>query len=194
MNAPARKTPLSTCLAVCLGLPLLLLLWGTAPGQSPAGTLVRESLYSASLEQTLSDESPDRSVIVYLPPSYATSPTKKYPVIYLLHGIIDSNEVWTRDWSQRDDDWGTLQGVMDGGIAERMFGDMIVVMPDEFTHIPPAARAFSNVLTARGIDHVFEEYNGDHRNRLWGRTGRLATEVMPYFWRLLDSQAQPDPQ
>ena len=32
-----------------------------------------------------------------------------------------------------------------------------------------------------------KEYNGDHRNRMWGRTGRLATEVLPYFWLLLDS-------
>lgn len=59
---------------------------------------------------------------------------------------------------------------------------------DQFTHIPPTARSFSSVLTAQGIDHVFEEYNGDHRNRLWGRRGRLATEVFPYFWLLLDSQ------
>jgi hypothetical protein len=60
---------------------------------------------------------------------------------------------------------------------------------DEFTHIPPTARALSAALTAHGIEHVFEEYNGDHRNRLWGRTGRIATEVLPYFWLLLDSQA-----
>ena len=52
---------------------------------------------------------------------------------------------------------------------------------DEFTHIPPTARAFSEALTARGIDHVFEEFNGDHRNRMMGRTGRLANEVLPYF-------------
>jgi enterochelin esterase-like enzyme len=59
---------------------------------------------------------------------------------------------------------------------------------DEFTHIPPTAKAFSTALTARGIDHIFEEYNGDHRNRMWGRTGRMASEILPYFWLLLDSQ------
>jgi hypothetical protein len=59
---------------------------------------------------------------------------------------------------------------------------------DEFLHIPPTARALSTELTARGIEHTFEEYNGDHRNRLWGRTGRLATEVFPYFWLLLESE------
>ena len=56
---------------------------------------------------------------------------------------------------------------------------------DEFTHIPPTARALSERLTERGVAHVFEMYNGDHRNRLWGAGGRLYTEALPYFSRLL---------
>ena len=59
---------------------------------------------------------------------------------------------------------------------------------DEFTHIPITARALSHQLSDLGVDHIFEEYNGDHRNRMWGRTGRLYTEVLPYFWLLLKSQ------
>ncbi|HEX8423025.1 MAG TPA: hypothetical protein VF634_06420, partial [Pyrinomonadaceae bacterium] len=59
---------------------------------------------------------------------------------------------------------------------------------DEFTHIPPTTRAFARRLTELGVEHTFEEYNGDHRNRMWGRTGRLYTEVLPYFWLLLDSR------
>jgi hypothetical protein len=59
---------------------------------------------------------------------------------------------------------------------------------DEFLFIPPNNRALSTTLTGIGIEHVFEEYNGDHRNRLWGRKGRIYNEVFPYFWLLLDSQ------
>ncbi|MCA1630554.1 MAG: hypothetical protein LC774_09490, partial [Acidobacteria bacterium] len=58
---------------------------------------------------------------------------------------------------------------------------------DEFTHIPPTARALAHKLTELRVPFTFEEYNGDHRNRMWGRTGRLYTEVLPYFWLLLDS-------
>lgn len=58
---------------------------------------------------------------------------------------------------------------------------------DEYLFIPPNCRALSAELTGNGIEHIFEEYNGDHRNRLHGRTGRLYTEVLPYFWLLLDS-------
>jgi len=59
---------------------------------------------------------------------------------------------------------------------------------DEYLFIPHNCRALSAELTGNGIEHIFEEYNGDHRNRLHGRTGRLYTEVLPYFWLLLDSR------
>lgn len=52
---------------------------------------------------------------------------------------------------------------------------------DEFTHIPSGSRALSEVLDELGIEHTFEMYNGDHRNRLWGQHGRLYREVLPYF-------------
>lgn len=64
---------------------------------------------------------------------------------------------------------------------------------DEFTHIPITARAFAHKLTELGVDFIFEEYNGDHRNRMWGRTGRLYTEVLPYFSSLLESRTEPRP-
>ena len=372
MNHRAPRERRLALLPARLGVSLLLALCVAPLASAQEGRLVRESVHSPSLEKTVTGESPDRSVLVYLPPSYDKSPTKRYPVVYLLHGITDTNEVWARDWTKRDDSWGTIQGVMNSGIAEHLFGEMIVVMPneltkwggsfytnspvtgnwedftvkdlvshidrtyrtlarassrglaghsmggygaiklgmkhpdvysvvyamnpavlglgrdltienpafasvlemktpeealkggiyplgiivvgqafspnpdrppfyvdfpyalvggklqpvepafsrwqknlpvnmvgeyrsnlsrlrglrfdsgyeDEFTHIPPTARALSSALTAHGVEHVFEEYNGDHRNRLWGRTGRIATEVLPYFWLLLDSQAQ----
>ena len=336
------------------------------------GRLVREKVHGVSLEKTVTGEAADRSVSVYLPPSYDTSPNKRYPVVYLLHGITDTDEAWIKPW-KKDDPWQSLPGVMNRGIAEKRFGEMIIVMPDErtnwggsfytnstvtgnwedftvkdlvnyidgkyrtlarpesrgiaghsmggygaiklgmkhpevysavyginpavlgwsadlsaenpafsflattkpntpeevskggfyafgiiivaqafspnpnraglfadlpfeivngkvhpaepaygkwtenmpvhmvekytanlkklrgfrfdsgyedeFKHIPPTSRALSAALTKNGIEHVFEEYNGDHRNRMMGRTGRLANEVLPYFWLLLDSES-----
>ncbi|HEY3130374.1 MAG TPA: alpha/beta hydrolase-fold protein [Acidobacteriota bacterium] len=349
---------------------VLLAAVATSTGFSQEGKLVRETLHSISLEKNLTGESPDRSVSVYLPPSYRISPNKRYPVVYLLHGIGDTDKEFTEPWAKQNDTWGTIQGLMNRGIAEGRFGEMIIVMPDErtkmmgslytnssatgnwedftvkdlvsfidqkyrtlarresrglaghsmggygaiklgmkhpdifsvvyamnpavlgltadvsienpafgvvlrmttveevrsggillmgaialaqafspdparppfyanlpikmmdgklvtdepvrlkweknlplnmaaeyktnllklrglrfdtawedeFTHIPITARALSHKLTDLGIDHIFEEYNGDHRNRMWGRTGRLYTDVLPYFWLLLDSQ------
>jgi len=56
---------------------------------------------------------------------------------------------------------------------------------DEFKFIPVNCRVFSSELTNYGIEHTFEEYNGDHRNRMWGRRGRLFSEILPYFWEML---------
>src|SRR5579871_4736795 len=56
--------------------------------QQPAvGRLVADTVHAKSLEHNLYGDSPDRSMLVYLPPSYESSPNKRYPVIYLLHGF-----------------------------------------------------------------------------------------------------------
>ncbi|HEY0428060.1 MAG TPA: alpha/beta hydrolase-fold protein [Pyrinomonadaceae bacterium] len=334
------------------------------------GKIVKEIVHGVSLEKTVTGESADRSVSVYLPASYDSAAAKRYPVLYLLHGIGDTDETWTRAWNDKNPGFATVQDVLNKGVAEGKFGEMIVVMPDEktkwfgsfyvnstvtgnwddfttreliafidkkyrtlanagsrgiaghsmggygaltlsmkhadvfsvvyamnpavmdwggdltidnpaftkvlqaksyddllktndvytiatvtvgqafspnpsnppffadmpyalsadgklapddkafarwrenspirmvekyranlmklrglrfdsgyedeFKFIPVNCRALSAELTNNGVEHVFEEYNGDHRNRMWGRGGRLYTEVFPYFWLLLD--------
>ncbi len=44
------------------------------------------------------------------------------------------------------------------------------------------SRLLSKKLTALGVPHQFEEYNGDHRNRLWGLKGRIYNEVLPFVF------------
>ncbi|HEY9405632.1 MAG TPA: alpha/beta hydrolase-fold protein [Pyrinomonadaceae bacterium] len=366
-NARARRR-FTRAGALLFLLPLFLLAVPAALSQE--GRLVREKVHGASLENNVTGEATDRNVSVYLPPSYDRADGKRYPVIYLLHGIGDTDKEFTSAWKNQTDAWGTIRGLMNNGVAEGRFGEMIVVMPDqrtkmmgsfytnsaatgnwedftakdlvgyidrkyrtlaraesrglaghsmggygaikvgmkhpevfsvvyamnpallgwgadispenpafvaafkirtleevmrggvysigalcvaqafspnpqrapfyadmpykfvdgklqpdepaytkwtrnmplnmaaqykanllrlrglrfdtgwedEFTHIPPTTRAFARRLTELGIEHTFEEYNGDHRNRMWGRTGRLYTEVLPYFWLLLDSR------
>jgi S-formylglutathione hydrolase FrmB len=352
---------------------ILFFLMVTPLAFSQTGTLVHEILHSVALEQTLTEESPDRAVSIYLPPSYDTSPDKRYPVVYLLHGVGDNDETWTSG----TETLGNLQSVMAEGITEGKFGEMIIVMPNEqrtigggsyylnssvtgnwedfttnelvafmdtnyrtiakakargiaghsmggygaitlgmkhpdvysvvygmnpsligwqwggdltiespaytsvleaksveelfqlndnfyaagivivaqafspnpdkrpffadfpfalvagklwpsepafstwqelnpvnmvdeyranllqlrglrfdsgyddaFKYIPINSRALSVALTNNGINHIFEEYNGDHSNRMWGVDGRLYNEVLPYFWTLLESSRQ----
>ena len=327
------------------------------------GQLREITVPGPSLEHNLLGFETMRGVAVYLPPSYESSPGRRYPVLYVLHGITDPYTVWTEAWSSDEVDYGTLPNLMDRGIAAGFVEEMILVMPDartpffgchyanssvkgnwqdfiaidlvryidsnyrtlpdaasrgvmghsmgghgairlglkhpdlfsaiygmnpsmmgwggdvsasnpafalllsspdpsahfetnfyvpaiigvsqafspapdnppffaeypfkkeggtivpnkeafarweanfpihmidgyqahahqlsglrfdtaltdEFTHIPPTTKAFSEALTTKGVPHRFEMYNGDHRNRLWGRQGRLYTEVLPYF-------------
>ena len=54
----------------------------------------RLTIHSPSLAGNPAGESADQQVIVYLPPSYDSTPQRRYPVIVLLHGIADSPEIW----------------------------------------------------------------------------------------------------
>ena len=66
--------------------------------------------------------SPDvQRAAVYLPPSYDQAPARRYPVLYLLHGIFDSPEVW--------DGFFKISERLDRAIASGAVGEMIVVMP-----------------------------------------------------------------
>jgi S-formylglutathione hydrolase FrmB len=58
---------------------------------------------------------------VYLPPSYSSSPNKKYPVLYFLHGLFEDE---TR-WSTR----GQTDQIMNRMIAQGKIGEFIVAIP-----------------------------------------------------------------
>lgn len=98
------------------------------------GLVTREKVHGVSLENTVTKENADRMVSIYLPPSYYKNPTKRYPVIYLLHGIGDTDETWIKPWSEKNDGYWAIQNVMNKGIAEGKLGEMIVVMPDNRTN------------------------------------------------------------
>ena len=61
------------------------------------GKLVNDKIHSPALEGNLLGDSADRDLIVYLPPSYETSPEQRYPAVYLLHGSDAFPSVWTGD-------------------------------------------------------------------------------------------------
>lgn len=44
----------------------------------------------------------------------------------------------------------------------------------------------SKKLASLNIPHQFEQYNGDHRNRLWGLKGRIYNELLPFVFDNLD--------
>lgn len=103
------------------------------PTFAQEGRLVREKVHGPALERNLTGESADRSVSVYLPPSYDSLPSKRYPVVYLFPGMIDTDGTWIFSWTKSGDPWQTVPGVMNLGIAQKRFGEMIIVMPDEKT-------------------------------------------------------------
>jgi enterochelin esterase family protein len=68
-----------------------------------------------------------RQFWIYTPPGYDADLTRKYPVLYLLHGSNDTPAGWTTA--------GTANFIFDNLIAEKKAVPMIVVMP--FGHAVP---------------------------------------------------------
>jgi S-formylglutathione hydrolase len=54
---------------------------------------------------------------------------------------------------------------------------------DQFTHILLTNRAFSAALGRNGIEHSFEEYEGDHNEKV---PDRIETRLLPFFSRVLE--------
>lgn len=92
---------------------------------SAGGRVEKIMVHGRSLEGNLEGDSPDRDVAVYLPPTYSREQTRRYPVVYLLHG-----------YGRTADDWYPfigLPGSMDRDIANGSAQEMILVIPDANT-------------------------------------------------------------
>jgi putative tributyrin esterase len=96
---------------------LLLLVAATAAAQQGgqrSGTVITDTLWSQALGAS-------KAIVVYLPPSYRTEATRRYPVAYYLHGAGGDETNWSR--------LGRVAAVMDSLVAAGG-PEMIVAMPD----------------------------------------------------------------
>jgi enterochelin esterase-like enzyme len=79
---------------------------------------------AAAVEGNLEGNAVEREVLVFLPPSYAKERSRRYPVVYALHGYF----VGAKQWSQEIHVPQTIEGAFARGAKE-----MIVVLPDSKT-------------------------------------------------------------
>jgi S-formylglutathione hydrolase FrmB len=93
---------------------------GKAQNSAKQGTLDKIKVHGKALEGNLEGDSPDRDVFVYLPASYASSPNRRYPVLYFLHGYGAHAETY----------WNSLSVA---SAADAAGSEMILVLPDAFT-------------------------------------------------------------
>lgn len=117
----------------------LLAVSGAVSAAEPAqakGTVEKITVHGASLEGGLGGYSTDRDVYVYLPPSYQSSRSRRYPVIYSLHGFGGTGESWVQRLE--------APAAFDRAIAKGA-REMVVVMPNAFT--PLRGSMFSSSVT-----------------------------------------------
>jgi len=93
------------------------------PGAKPV-TVEHIKVQGTALEGNLEGDAVDRDVIVFLPPSYAKQKSRRYPVVYALHGYSIGAEQWTHEIHVPQ----TIEGAFAQGAKE-----MIVVLPDSKT-------------------------------------------------------------
>jgi S-formylglutathione hydrolase FrmB len=84
----------------------------------------RKTIRGSSLEGNLEGNSADRDLIVFLPPGYASAKSRRYPVVYALHGY----SIGASQWSGEIHVPQTIEGAFAKGAPE-----MIVVLPDSKT-------------------------------------------------------------
>jgi enterochelin esterase-like enzyme len=99
------------------------------PPAALAGKLERIQVHGDSLAGNLSGDSEDRNVSVYLPPSYASEPLRRYPVLYLLHGFTDSDDRW---FGFSGPHFVNVPGATDRAVTAGA-RELIIVMPNAFT-------------------------------------------------------------
>jgi len=125
----------------------------------PHGTVHIHKYRSKSLGVT-------RGLYVYTPPGYETSKNTKYPVLYLLHGMGDTEDTWTVV--------GRANVIADNLIAQGKAQPMVIVMPYGHTpSAPPDMRsigryeAFEKDLIEDAIPYVQKSYrvSADRKDR-----------------------------
>ncbi len=134
------------------------------PGASPV-TVEHIKVHGTALEGNLEGDAVDRDVIVFLPPGYARQKTRRYPVVYALHGYSIGAEQWTHEIHVPQ----TIEGAFARG-AE----DMIVVLPDSKT-VHNGSMYSSSVTTGdfeQFISHDVVAYIDAHYRTIARRTSR----------------------
>jgi enterochelin esterase-like enzyme len=93
------------------------------PGAKPVA-VEHIKVHGAALEGNLEGNAVDRDVFVFLPPGYSQEKSRRYPVVYALHGYFIGAEQWTHEIH--------VPQTIEGAFALGAKG-MIVVLPDSKT-------------------------------------------------------------
>lgn len=101
-------------------------------------------VYNLTMPSTLMQG--DRNYSVYLPEGYETDTLRRYPVLYLLHGLGNTN---TKGWVER----GNVEAIANRVIAEGRACPMVIIMPDAGTDGP----GYFNREGWPYEDHFFQE-------------------------------------
>lgn len=156
-------------------------------GGERKGTVEMIMVHGKSLEGNLEGDSPDREVYVYLPPSYAAEKTRRYPVLYFLHGYGAKPELY---WKMM-----TVPETADKLMGDGTVHEMILVFPNSFT-LYNGSMYSSSPTTGdweRFITHDLVQYIDTHYRTIADRASRgLAGHSMGGYGTLRIGMKYPE--
>lgn len=136
------------CRSIVLFSVMCLLTLSLSAQRGQRSRIVTDTIFS----QVLNTE---RAYTVYLPKSFNADKARKYPILYLLHGMTDTNSSWAEK--------GQMKPVIDRLIDRGEIDELIVVTPD-----------------AGGSD-VNRQQNGYFDMPGWEYEKFFYTEFLPYI-------------
>jgi len=161
-----------------------------APPVEVKGKLERVKVHGKSLVGNLMKESDSPDVSIYLPPTYSTDRTRRYPVVYLLHGYTSTDLSYFGSNPQR-----LLHASADRLFAAGTVRDMILVMPNCMNAYGGCMYA-SSPTTGDWESYVAEDlvaYMDKNYRTIATRDGRgLAGHSMGGFGTLRIGMKRPD--
>ena len=122
--------------------------------RATTGRLIEIKVSAPALKGNLLADPVEQSVAIYIPPSYDTSPAKRFPVVYLLHGFLGDQHAWTSGYQGM-----SLPLLMDEMIKSGKSREMIVVAPNGKNAYDGAFYANSSV-NGNWEDYIFRDLVG----------------------------------
>src|SRR3954468_19750956 len=145
------------------------------------------TVHGKSLEGNLEGDSPDRDVLVYLPPSYEGDQNRRFPVVYLLHGYGGREDTFTARLANLPESGDRLD-------AAQGFSSAIYVTPSAYS-LHKGSMYSDSVTTGNWEKFIAEDlvaYVDSHYRTLTARLSRgLAGHSMGGYGALRVSPRRP---
>ena len=112
----------------------------------------------------------DQPYSIFLPPSYSKESSRRYPVIYFLHGLNNDHTSWTVDR------YGNLQNKVEEMILARKLPEIIMVHPRAdnsfYCNYADGSKRYEDFVTQELVNYIESGYRAKRgrENRAIGGT------------------------
>ncbi|HEY7783426.1 MAG TPA: alpha/beta fold hydrolase [Pyrinomonadaceae bacterium] len=179
-------------LTLVLILPNALPVWAQQTASAVvAGKLLEVKVPAPALKGNMLGEPAELNAAIYLPPSYETDASKRYPTVYLLHGFTGNYKAWINGGYQKMN----LQTTMDSLIKDGKIREMIVVAPNAWSHYGGAFYT-NSVVTGNWEDYIYRDLvqyvDANYRTINSGESRGIAGHSMGGYGALVLGMRHPE--